>query len=186
MPQKYYRRGKYYAFHTDFREWLRFEALLTDGDVPQAYLAAIAIQLIYPEAAPPAKYAMRFLLWFYRCGEPLPINKNNGGSGGLTESRRAYDYEFDSDYIYAAFMEQYGIDLVDIPYFHWWKFRALFRGLHDTRINKIMETRVTEITDDMSDRRKSNLYDLQDLYALPVSITERRRIERARAMLGGG
>lgn len=180
MPKRFYYDGKYYDFHSDFREWLRFEGLILNGDVPEKYRSALALRLIFPHELPPIG-AMRFVLWFYRCGQDI----TGSGGSGAAESRRSYDYGYDGEYIYAAFLEQYGIDLIDTPYLHWWRFRALFRGLHDTRLNKLMETRVTEITEDMSERRRESLTELQELYALPVSLAERRRIEQSQLFLGG-
>ena len=51
------------------------------------------------------------------------------------------DYDKDSPYIYAAFLEQYGIDLVDTR-LHWYKFLALLHGLHDTELNRIIAARL--------------------------------------------
>lgn len=49
------------------------------------------------------------------------------------------DYAIDADYIYAAFLSQYGIDLLDVKELHWHKFLALFKGLKDDEmICKIM------------------------------------------------
>lgn len=41
------------------------------------------------------------------------------------------DFEQDADAIYASFMEQYHIDLFEIPYMHWKKFVVLLGGLSD-------------------------------------------------------
>lgn len=175
--------GKEYAFHTDFREWLRFESLITNGDVPEPARNILALRLIFPNDAPPdTEDAMSFILWFYRCGkEPA----RHSDDSLILESRRVYDFEQDSDYICAAFAEQYGINLWHTGYMHWWEFRALFIGLHNTRFTDIMGYRAAEITDDMTDSRKAFLLDMQELYELPVSLAEKRRIERAKKLLGG-
>lgn len=51
------------------------------------------------------------------------------------------DYEIDAPYIYAAFMEQYKIDLIETP-LHWHKFLALLHALHDTELNRIINCRM--------------------------------------------
>ncbi len=44
--------------------------------------------------------------------------------------------------IFAAFMEQYKIDLLSESLnLHWYKFRALLEGLHDTPLNEVMKIR---------------------------------------------
>lgn len=39
------------------------------------------------------------------------------------------DFEQDADAIYASFMQVYGIDLIDVPFLHWNKFKVLLSGL---------------------------------------------------------
>lgn len=57
------------------------------------------------------------------------------------------DYDYDGDLIYAAFYEQYGIDLLRVAKsgaivpLHWHKFLALLHGLHDTKLNEVMQYR---------------------------------------------
>lgn len=177
--------GTEYSIHSDFREWIRFESLITNADVPENLKFFIALRLIFADIVPEDFHAAHeFIGWFYRGGKELPDDKENSGGIALT-SRRVYDYEYDSDYIFAAFMEQYGIDLSEIPYLHWWKFLALFKGLHDCKMTDIMGYRGAEITDDLPDSRKAFLMDMQELFELPVSLTEQRRIEAARKFLEG-
>lgn len=60
-------------FHTDFRQWMRFEELITDSRVNRDVLSITALRMIFPERLP--SDLMRgalFMLWFYRCGEKLP------------------------------------------------------------------------------------------------------------------
>lgn len=175
--------GTEYPIHSDFREWIRFESLITNADVPENLKFFIALRLIFADNVPDDFHAAHeFIGWFYRGGKELPEDNENSGGIVLT-SRRVYDYEYDSDYIFAAFMEQYGIDLSEIPYLHWWKFLALFKGLHDCKMTDIMGYRGAEITDDLPDSRKAFLMDMQELFELPVSLTEQRRIEAARKFL---
>lgn len=39
------------------------------------------------------------------------------------------DFEQDAAVIYASFWQEYGIDLLDVPFLHWVKFKALLAGL---------------------------------------------------------
>ena len=90
-----------------------------------------------------------------------------------------YSFEHDAEYIYAAFLDQYGIDLQDIEHLHWWKFRALFKGLkEDTLISKIMGYRSIEITNNMSDSEKKYYRKMKQIYALPDNRTQEEK-ERA-------
>ena len=75
------------------------------------------------------------LFSFSRPVSPLPRQLNHTDVVAL-------DYELDSDYIYSAFLSQYGIDLLEVEDLHWHKFLALMKGLKDDEIIcKIMSYR---------------------------------------------
>ncbi len=185
FPTVFESKGKKYPIHTDFREWIRFESLLTNSDVPENLKTVIALRMIFADNVPEDILpAAKFIFWFYRGGRERRIMKNNDGSAVL-ESRRVYDFEYDSEYVFAAFLGQYGINLAHTDYMHWWEFRALFRGLRECRMTDIMGYRGAEISDDLPESRREFLLDMQELYELPVSLTEKRKIEAARKFLNG-
>ena len=181
FPEHFESGGKKYPIHTDYREWIRFECLISDADVPESLKTVMALRMIFADNIPDDILgAAAFMTWFYRCGKPAPRRADDNNAS--LETRRVYDFEYDSEYIYAAFLEQYGIDLTKAD-LHWWKFRALFMGLHDCRFTEIMGYRGAEISDDLPDSRKAFLLDMQEAYALPVSLTEQRCIDAARKFL---
>lgn len=52
-----------------------------------------------------------------------------------------YDFDEDFEYLWGAFLSEYGIDLVECS-MHWWKFRALMMSLsEDCRFSKILAYR---------------------------------------------
>ena len=67
---------------------------------------------------------------------PRDLPRSMGEESGIV-----LDYDKDAPYIYAAFLEQYGIDLVDTR-LHWYKFLSLLHGLHDTELNRIIAARL--------------------------------------------
>ena len=82
-------------------------------------------------------------------------------------------------------MQQYGVDLTACN-MHWWKYRALFKGLKDTKFNDIVSWRAEDIDIDLPESRREFLYEMQELYELPKTLSERQRYERARKYLNGG
>ena len=56
---------------------------------------------------------------------------------GTGRRKNLFSFSIDYPYILSAFLRDYGIDLIDIKYLHWWKFRMLFDGLsEDNEIKK--------------------------------------------------
>lgn len=122
--------GKAFLINTDYRIWVRFYRDIKTGQNFDA-------SYIFPEDRPERLNIIE-LLDFARPKTMLP-----------RQTRRsdviALDYDIDSDYIYAAFLQQYGIDLIDIEYLHWHKFMAMIYGLSDdTKLAKIMGYRCYE------------------------------------------
>ncbi len=183
FPTVFKSGGKQYPIHTDFREWIRFESLLTNSDVPENLKTVIALRMIFADNVPDdILSAAEFIFWFYRGGQERKITRSEGTA---LESRRVYDLEYDSEYVFAAFLGQYGINLAHTDYMHWWEFRALFKGLRECRMTDIMGYRGTNISDNLPESRRAFLLDMQELYELPVSLTEQRKTEAARRFLNG-
>ena len=123
------------------------------------------------------------MLWFYAAGKD---GKRPGTSREGVQN--IYSYSYDDEYIYAAFLDQYGIDLQDIPYLHWWKFKAMFVGLQsDSRIVEIMGYRGIEITSQMSSEQKQFYRKMKKQFAIPLPKSEREKLSAIEeALLNGG
>ncbi|MCH5192921.1 MAG: hypothetical protein J1F11_03095 [Oscillospiraceae bacterium] len=109
------------------------------------------------------------------CGKKRSPASAGKGEGGKKQSA-IYSFRYDADYIYSAFLEIYGINLVSIPYLHWWEFRALFNSLHDCTFTDIMGYRAESITSKTPAYRKDYLKKMKKAYALPKSLSEQQRI----------
>ena len=82
------------------------------------------------------------------------------------------DFQEDGEYIYASFLQDYGIDLIErqgkLP---WRKFVALFDGLSDkTKIRTVMRIRGMDLPEPNGRNQKQiqELLELKAYYALPV------------------
>lgn len=82
------------------------------------------------------------------------------------------DFEEDGDYIYASFMQEYGIDLLDVQgKLPWRKFLYLFNGLSaDTKIKQVMRIREMEVPpfNGKNAKQIQEINELKSYYALPV------------------
>lgn len=86
--------------------------------------------------------------------------------------KRLVDFELDGEYIYASFLQDYGLDLIEQKgKLHWKKFIWLFQGLSEkTKIKEIMRIRGTEEPQPNQYNQKEiqRIRELQSYYALPV------------------
>lgn len=82
------------------------------------------------------------------------------------------DFEEDGEYIYASFMQEYRLDLIDMQgKLPWRKFIALFDGLsEDTKIRRVMRIRSMDIPEYTGKNQKQiqDIMELKSYYALPV------------------
>lgn len=93
-------------------------------------------------------------------GDPMPQPK----------SKELYSLNYDADYIYASFVQAYGIDLTEVQgELDWRKFNALLQGLpSDTRFKEVVDIRQRPFaTGKGSQKENKNLRDLKNMYALP-------------------
>lgn len=82
---------------------------------------------------------------------------------------KVVDFTYDSGYIYAAFMQVYGIDLYEAAYeLNWRKFIYMFESLpEDTAISQIMRIRAKDIDPKATSEEIQRLSELKVIYALP-------------------
>lgn len=158
LPQKV--NGK--RINSDFRAMVLFELMMQDPNVLKECKIPLAIDLLYAEPVDTVERGVDGLLWFYSCGEPQELGKSSGSS----RPERAYDFEQDAAYIYAAFLAVYGIDLNAVEYLHWWKFRAMFNSLpDDCKMAQIMGYRLTD-TSKMKGEEKKYYERMKRLYKI--------------------
>ena len=173
--------GEEYAINTDFRVAVRFEILLFNPELTDEEKAWKALELFYPVIPDNVEEAFEKINWFYSGV------KEEGGSSEKSEI--GYSYENDSEYIYAAFLDQYRIDLQRED-LHWWTFKALFKALkEDCDFVKIMGYRTIKITNDMSKEDKEFYKKMKKQYALPKRISKSeqdRRKALEEILLNGG
>lgn len=151
-----------YKIRTDFRESIKFELLMQDNKIDNIQKIAIALNLYYYEIPENTEKAIDDMLWFYRCGKEIKASQSK------KENNQIYSYEFDDAYIFSAFKSQYNIDLNEIEYLHWWKFKAMFEGLNDNnKIVEIMGYRAMDLGKIKDKDEKSRYKKLKKLYALP-------------------
>ena len=158
---------------TNFRSFILFELLMQDKTVSVENKIAFSINIFYKEMPSDIKKAIDVILWFYARGD---TDKKSGKKEEKSGKDRIYSYEHDANYIYSAFLSQYGIDLNEIEYLHWWKFKSLFEGLNDeNKICEIMGYRAVDLSKIKDKDRKEKYKKLKSAYALPDERTEEEK-----------
>ncbi len=165
--------GIQYPINTDFRIWMRFDNIFENkqkSTTEELILNIIKMCFkknengIKTQLPPNFEKAVDGLLDFYTGSYSYTTqNKENEKT-----PKRVYSFEYDGDYIYAAFRAQYDIDILNIDYMHWWEFKAMFSALTDThKICEIMSIRAMDLKSIDDKKMKKHYQKLKQVYDLP-------------------
>lgn len=164
-------------FDTNFRIGILFEILMQDNRYSDRAKTYKALELFYPELdkITDVKKAIDDIVWFYSCGKSEEKTSQKSKKG---KNKQIYSYKFDNELIYSAFKDQYNIDLEEIEYLHWWKFKAMFNGLKaDNKIVEIMGYRAMDLSKIKDKDMKKHYKQLQEEYKLPDMRSEEQKEE---------
>lgn len=171
-----------YGVLTDFRIWMEFSRIMHRQELcaKDKIMQILSLCIdgdrckVFPEDT---MEIMDALCKFYICDKE---NKKKSAE----KKERVLDYSIDSGYIYSAFLTQYGIDLLSIPYMHWYAFCALFDGLEAEReIVKIMKFRGCRPEQEKNAEKRKYLKRMKEFYALSDNRSERERDEEIAGIL---
>lgn len=163
-------------FNTNFKNSILFELLMQESNLSSEAKIYQALKIYYSNLnqITDVNKAIDNILWFYKCGKE---DKEKTSQKVTKENmKRIYSYEFDNELIYSAFKDQYNIDLQEIKFMHWWKFKAMFDALkEDNKIVQIMGYRAVN-SNKIKDKDMRKYYKkMQKLYALPDMRSEEEK-----------
>lgn len=170
LPEALEINGREYPVITDFREWIRFSDMLK-SDIPPKFKLEFLSEMFLEEV--PDLYTedeidevMDAITSFLSLsGTEFPdISSDEANSEEESEeveyeeqrAKKAIYYEQDAPYIISAFRREYQIDLLSVPYMHWWEFRMLLDGLsEESQIKKRIYWRTCDVSKmDKKERRE--------------------------------
>lgn len=186
LPTKVKISNEEFQINSDFRTGILFEQMIFDVDIKDDERTELALELYFDNDFNASKTikniqdAIEKILWFYKCGKEDDIGSTykNTKQG---KSKIIYDYDVDQEFIYSAFLKNYNIDLQDIDYMHWWKFRANFKALDNCMFSKILEYRSVDLTKIKDKERKQFYKEMQELYKIKTKIAKEEQ-ERINAI----
>lgn len=190
LPEALTVEGRSYAINSDFRAGILFEMLVQDREMSDDEKTYAALDLFFTDEIPDNQgAAVDAILWFYQCGYQNPSEQKKTDRSGQKDSQsgeRIFDYDIDAPLIYAAFKSQYKIDLQD-EFLHWWKFSAMFRGLHsDEKICEVIGYRSMELSKIKDKEMRAYYAKLKAQYTLPSGMTEIEKVAMAGNVFAGG
>lgn len=164
-----------YSLDSSFRIGIQLSQCLADKDLSMREKMYQAVELLFPADKPPINEAAEAIQWFLN---GYSHDKHKGNASDV----KLMDFDVDQWRIYAAFIQQYRIDLSNAQ-LHWWTFMGLLTNLDECSFTRVMDIRCKKITTKMSADEKKAIKEAKKVYTLTIeediSSEERLREEEA-------
>ena len=179
--------GTCYRLNLFFDTVLLFFDLMNDDNFVDAEKIEIAFQMLV-ETEQEFEFDTK-----YKAVETIVetfIVKQDEESSSDGDNKQLYDLKQDAEYIYASFLQEYGIDLItEQGVLRWEKFKALLVGLRDnTRFKEIVSIRAQELPKGKGmEEERRRIKELKRIYALKKDQkTKEQELNNMFNMLAGG
>ena len=130
--------GEAVAINADFRNILRIFAMMKEKDNKIPAVRKISKLrdwfLMGAARAEPLPYDLIIQVFCQFINPEKGVNQGqNGDNPEKLEARgeRQFCYEFDAEEIYAGFLSEYNIDLIECGFLHWYKFKIMLENLSE-------------------------------------------------------
>lgn len=176
---------KVYSLNMSFSNIIRLFEMWGDEEVPEYVKPFFALKMLTGESfgSYSAEDAMDIFQQVFeehiQLKSPKDVSVEYDLAGNVMEKEPSvqrneapvYDISLDGDYIYASFMQAYGIDLIDAQNsLHWKKFNALLSGLPEgTKFVEVIKIRKYKPRKGDSQAYIDEMMKLKKEYALPDS-----------------
>lgn len=149
-----------YPIDSDFQTGIQISQCLIDEDLSETEQFCTAVNLLFPDEnqRPGNDEAAEGLIWFLT--EFYHDNKS-----GKKSDVKVMDFDIDQWRIYAAFLNQYHIDL-NTEQMHWFTFMGLLSNLDECAFTNVMNIRQKEITSKMSPEERKVIKQAKRVFAI--------------------
>lgn len=173
LPDTIEMGGREFKIHTNFRNWIQLEMMLFDEGGSFLQKVPELLKLCYISLPDTLREAVDGMVSFYMG----PARQKVGRSGKM--QRPCYSFWQDEELIYAAFYQQYGIDLTSAA-LHWWQFKALLQGLGEgTQLYKVIQYRRMDTSNIKNAEEKRFYRQMKELYKLCDNRSESEKEQAA-------
>ena len=172
LPESFTIYGKECPIRTDFKTWIKLSEVMS-SEQPVPDILVQMMKLVFYELPPNLEQSIKAIMDFYNPSK----EKAEHTKGEKPSGKPVYDFAYDADLIFAAFMQQYNINLCESQ-MHWWQFKALFKGLtEDTFFIKVVQYRNIDLSEIKDKKQKKQYAKLKNLYKLPDNRSEKAKEE---------
>lgn len=158
-----------YEIDSDFQIGIMISQCMRDESLNKLEKICTAANLLFGEEIDnyPQSYEeiSEALQWFLNGWNQDNVSTGKKSAG---EKQEVETMDFDTDQwrIYAAFKEQYGIDLNTIEHLHFWVFMGLLTNLEECTFTRVISIREKKIDSKMSKEEKSFLQKAKELFKI--------------------
>lgn len=162
--------GKTYKLRLDYRTVLKWYEMLEDDSINEIHKISNAFSLFVGDVKG-VKFSLeekaKLVNYIGNLITERPYeNKVLEDTNPNAVNKKYFSYTKDAEAIYASFLYDYNIDLLECPGMRWEKFQALFSNLsEDSPFMRIVRIRQTD-TSNMEADQMAQVTELQNYYAL--------------------
>ena len=154
--------GRIYNINADFRNILRIFDMLDDENIPEIKKLDLLARW-FCEDMPPENVSEAFLDFI------SVRQRRESDEVSEEEGEQQFCYSFDAKEIYAGFLSEYNIDLIDIDFLHWYKFKILLENLSpESAFKRKIELRFMDLSEAGTGRRFAELAEAKEAVRLPT------------------
>lgn len=164
-----------YPIDSDFRTGIQISQCLADEEFSETERFYKAVDLLFLDERPYNGEAAKALEWF------LSEYHHDNNTGKKSEVV-VMDFDIDQWRIYAAFMNQYHIDL-NTAEMHWFTFMGLLSNLNECSFIHVMNIRGKKLTPKMSAEEKNAIREAKKIFEIKppkeerLSATEQKAVD---------
>lgn len=155
LPESY----EGYPINTGFRTGILISMCMSDDELSEHERILTALMLLYGEEIPPMETALEGLKWY------MSETNHDNYEGVKSDNIITMDYDVDQYRIYAAFRNQYHIDL-NTADMHWFVFKGLIDNIRECSFTDVMQLRQTKIPSHLSTAERRELEAKQKIFRL--------------------